>query len=876
MSDFNNPLEYLEIGSCSPVASGQSWSSSIFRKNITRTVGRPTKWASMQGQSDYVYNKQMNQGSSGIAGSYGVSGVAKASAAVSAYFGNSSAQSGKTMKVNYQIIVRGGVESVNFEDLTPADLIAALSDASQLTIRKALDAYIRLNEALEKSSLEEPKLFSVLRQPEQHKNEHGLYLQWLKEVQNFKDNYGDGVVVKVAWGGIGIVSMEISNSSGESVWKYGGEANFSYASPGASVSVGATYDGNQSHGKANVTVECKQFSSGSSVQAQTDEWFRTVSGKSFEQLANVAVLDKAPDMTTRAAVQKPPEFEKPKQDPQLTDKIGKIKDLDGLKLYAKAAAYDKAKKGNPGLTLDKFLSDAEKEADVKPLGNLADELEKGWVELDAPIVVVVDDDWVLTDAVAADGDKVGIMEETVLVDGLNTELSSLESAEASSKEARASGTSASTPFEGYTPIGVWIANWDHLFPWLATGFLNSVADIKDVKPLLAYRVMLQDFLALSKLYYVADNCKFSPTLFKDAPQLVGELKQFADSFSQAAAKLQSKLSEERKRLDSAPGADFYTSTMQSIVNSLNNKTRKIYKVWSDIGFLRKCELGLGIMGGDSTTESAAGNMSPQVSANGKSSVQRLTGRYLDFRSSWLDTDWGWNAQDYGEENNPSRSRFFTAKRQACLFDPRRPNPDYSAFAGFYKVLPLIVPIGNQMKIYAFGPGNNVLGYLTHPTEYDRPSSPSDVNWRWDLFFSKNPGIKDSFVFVGDDGFGTLHLPMSGPNAPFRFVPWDPVEFTPNAESKTLEARGLKLYPIPFSAAEGISDWKGQSFSTNVASQTDLRSALKGVESQLKARNAWSFSDDGWPRGWDVTEPYRVANIPMQYMGLLDEKTSTAG
>jgi hypothetical protein len=51
------------------------------------------------------------------------------------------------------------------------------------------------------------------------------------------------MVIAVAWGGIGMVTLDLRNKSSETAWKYGGEANFSYAGIGASVSAGATYDG---------------------------------------------------------------------------------------------------------------------------------------------------------------------------------------------------------------------------------------------------------------------------------------------------------------------------------------------------------------------------------------------------------------------------------------------------------------------------------------------------------------------------------------------------------------------------------------------------------------------------------------------------------
>ena len=320
--EIRNPFYGLEIGSC--VFGAGKWGKSVVRGQITRTVVQPTTWASMQGQSDYVYTKQMNQGSTSIAGSYGT-GLAKLTTAVSGYVGNSSAQSGKSVKVNYQILVRGGLEYVNFEDLTPALLIEGLSGAAKSATKNALNAYLALNKALQAiKEIKEPKLFAVIRDPTRYKDANALLVKWLEAVNDFKNSYGDGMVVQVAWGGIGIVSMEITNQSSENTWKYGGESNFSYAAVDASVAVGATYDGGQSKGEAKVTVNCTQFSSGSPVEAQTKTWFAQVTGKSFQELAAVKVLDKAPDMTTRAAVKNPPEFFSPKKDKALADMIGGI------------------------------------------------------------------------------------------------------------------------------------------------------------------------------------------------------------------------------------------------------------------------------------------------------------------------------------------------------------------------------------------------------------------------------------------------------------------------------------------------------------------------------------------------------------------------
>ena len=73
----------------------------------------------------------MNKGSFGLSGSHGISGLSKVNWSVSAYLGKASAESSKSVKVNFEIMVCGGVEHVDFENLTPSLLLAALKPAAR-------------------------------------------------------------------------------------------------------------------------------------------------------------------------------------------------------------------------------------------------------------------------------------------------------------------------------------------------------------------------------------------------------------------------------------------------------------------------------------------------------------------------------------------------------------------------------------------------------------------------------------------------------------------------------------------------------------------------------------------------------------------------
>ena len=69
------------------------WSAKITALNPLEQIE-----CSISGESDLVYTSQTNQASASMSCSYGVSGVAKLSAAVSAYVGYSSASSSKSIE----------------------------------------------------------------------------------------------------------------------------------------------------------------------------------------------------------------------------------------------------------------------------------------------------------------------------------------------------------------------------------------------------------------------------------------------------------------------------------------------------------------------------------------------------------------------------------------------------------------------------------------------------------------------------------------------------------------------------------------------------------------------------------------------------------
>ena len=135
-------------------------------------------------------------------------------------------------------------------------------------------------------------------------------------------------------------------------------------------------------------------------------------------------------------------------------------------------------------------------------------------------------------------------------------------------------TTSNTNDGQYTPLGVWIANWSDLFPWLSIASLNSIDSTQESEDLLRFRTVIQDFDALRKIYYYAH----------DVGLKVGDLDflSIADSFSSQMAKL----------------AESTTVSMKELKNAiarLSDNARAIYKKWVEVGFLRDCELGLGFV-----------------------------------------------------------------------------------------------------------------------------------------------------------------------------------------------------------------------------------------------------------------------------------------
>jgi hypothetical protein len=337
--------------------------------------------------------------------------------------------------------------------------------------------------------------------------------------------------------------------------------------------------------------------------------------------------------------------------------------------------------------------------------------------------------------------------------------------------------------QAFVPIGIWVSNWAELFPWLATGYLNAIDNTAGAETAIKFRMLQQDFQTLSRLYYYAANYNLS--LPAEANATPSDFTQIADSFAV----------QYRSLVGANVKAEKYGEAAAEAIRQLGDAARAIYQVWDQIKFLRSAELGLGVVIG--------GSRSPI-----------------------------WPTKT--EHHVPDWAQF--ADTVPCGFNPSGQN--YSAFAQFIKVMPLILP--NSNKIIALGPG----GFLR--VADDRS-----------CMFTRFEG---AYHAEWDGGS------MDAPGQP-------PLQFTANLESRVLENKEnrITLYPIPFSAAKGVQSWKGQSVSTNVGADADLIGEIKKLGDDLAGMKTWSYSSASLPdSGWTAADVYQRASLGKQYFGMLPE------
>ena len=310
------------------------------------------------------------------------------------------------------------------------------------------------------------------------------------------------------------------------------------------------------------------------MEAITKQWFDDLKGAAAGA-EGLNAIGKKPVSTPAldAILPKPqaPAFIPPPADRSVASRITGIKDLKGLEALAQASAYDKYIKGGGTNSLKDFLDEAETKNNVDGVKDIV----SGSKDSDSDIVLLG-----RRAAVAA---SPGLGDEWSPSDGAR----GVEVDEAGGGAAGAAA--ANEDFPEYTVMGVWIASWSQLFPWLVSGHDNQVPRNSQPVGMFKLRRLQQDFLTLARLYRkFARNSNL--TVQPMTPNITFE--QLADDFTAGASKISDFIAGGIAKTD-GPAPDPLVE-LQARLRNLNSYSKAIFKTWSAFPCVRNAGLGLGI------------------------------------------------------------------------------------------------------------------------------------------------------------------------------------------------------------------------------------------------------------------------------------------
>jgi hypothetical protein len=584
-----SPLIGCRIGT--PFWSGGRWRAGNtldLNTSISVFTAGGTGDSSMTGHSRFFHTEGMNQGSLSFAGGYGVSGVASVTASVDAYVGQSAAHSSRDVEVSYNVFFSSGVESLPIDQLTMTDLINSLAPNTKRSLLAALDAYVGLRAAAGANG--SGGVIAAVGNGNGQTPIEAALDRWTAAVDRFLGSYGDGFVTAVHWGARGSVKFTMSSGSSATSWEYGGAAQFSYAGVAAAVSLKAAYDGSSKSQDADVTVTVKGFYSGIAIKPEIDAWVAKFANLGFDKLASVEPLSVAPDLShPPSGGLTVPAFRKPPEQPDTGDALKKLEDSSAPAVSAadatKAASFKKEKDADKAVTQDEFEKKAEQKIDPKPLDELVSTAD--------PMEAVE-----AKPAETGDSGAAG-----------TTAPSQAAVSFAAVGDAPATSGGDSSPAHGdVIPLGVLVCSWADIFPWVSRTIDNDIASMGDAKRIVQWRLMIQDGLQLSNLYYLADAIG----LEFPGPST---LRQLGDDFASMAERLQTRTT----------GID-PTQLMKDAYALLSDSARVVYTTWCKAGFLRQGELGFGLV----YRESLAGPWLTSASYTSYETISKVESGPCDF------------------------------------------------------------------------------------------------------------------------------------------------------------------------------------------------------------------------------------------------------
>ena len=776
---IENPFAQVSIGS-TVSEDGATMTAPVLIEGLTAYSAQISGQTHMSGSSAYLQGENMNQGSFGVTGSYGVSGVSQYSASVSGYVGNVSAHQSHSTSLSINLIMTAGVEYVDFSNLSVTELVAGLKKNEGMRLEKALECFHAMQ--------------SDLRNAEGDKApDPALVENWIAACDAFYAACGTGVVVGVLWGAYGAVTMEFSFAGQETAWTYGGSGKFTYAGTGASVAVSAAYGGSQSSIASNATAQVSGYYNGEALRKEITDWTKELTKTATSGLdklgdqkiaRNDSLIQDAPDIKLPSPVTPPAKDGVAKM-------IKDVKDMKGLETFAAAAAFDKYRANGGTDDLDTFLKNR------KTAENNIEGIAEG------PLPAGDDDS---TDTNPPEGG--GMLQARRQMLG-------------AAPEAPAGKTHNLSAH--YQPMGLWIANWADIFPWLVTGYDNSVPIGAPATNRIRLRTFIQDCRSLERIYH---------RVFTSGAKMPDvDFRGIAEGFAHAGG-LATGLMKDTTDAELA-------GKIAGILRGLGVANREIYNVWRKTPLLRDCELGVGIV----TTE-------------------------IDTPTVQLGTLTGINELKNQQLGNIVDGMLIYDKTEFDL-----PNPEASAhsFAHAVKASPVILPTG-EIVMFATNGDQQTSGFICR---FQHPFSKMAHVVAADALLKSyiDPVTFDSTV---EDG-----LKLAAGRSPVVFQVRGNRFRALGITSPGLDPNDVlngsycfyNAIPIPFSAAENIPDWVYGASTTGTGNMQDQLDALRA---RLKVLPPWSLDSDNW-KGIEFDEhSITPKTLRKTYIGLIKPKDNIFG
>lgn len=825
-----NALEGVRVGS-TVAELDEGFTASVVNKSVTKMSATPENHQILTGSSRRVTSSALNRGSIAISGSYGFSGLSTMTGSLSGYLAQSDADDGRATSLRYSILVVAGIQYIDFDNLTPIALLSSVSQSVRDAATRALSAYTKM--AFPDGSSD---------QQVTNEEKENMLQDWLEAKNRFFQVAGTGLVVGVKWGAIGNVSLDLRAKASSTDSQYGGRGSFTYAGLAASVSVEAAYSGEHKKGEDDIEKEISSSYFGNIIKEDVQSWFNNASQISLDDLfsSNKNIAELAPQPSYEPPVI--PAFQVPQADPAIKSKLERLRNLEELHQLTRNASRKEAISKGLSPTAEVYEAKSNDRVDVTALEKLKKDAESN--DLILPEWLFQSENRLINNTIASN--------ETININEL-PEMEMLSQA--------SSGETSNLSLEtgDYTPLGIWVTKWTDLFPWLSTSVLNmiSTSDIQSMTEILWIKTAIQDLEALRRIYYIAAD---SGLIIRDGDSNLNFLT-IADSLSHAFTWLS-----KTKPLN--------LRSVQHAISNMTTDAQRIYKKWSDLRFLRNCELGLAVVYNDSYTVSF------------DSADFKLTS--LPFYIA-----------------NSLDSTFF----KTIPIDFTAGNQDFSGFAKAQKFLPLILPSG---RIGVFGARRPNAGSTLVLAGYIEPNNKDSIDkfitepsildalnrirvldaWRDNspyFIFIHNTSDTLSFYESIDLAFGIMYnisiryssssgwsYKSNGPNltssagglsAQVGFV-----EFIPDESGTYLKSdqHKMKAYPIRFKSAEGVRDWIGQSSSNNVGSFEDLNSLFQRSIEELGSSTTWTNTSENWPSDWTGETPYSVRSLRTKYLGYVPE------